>query len=314
MKAWQFVGQGKPLVRTEIPEPVAGPGEVVVEIKAAGVCHTDVSIMEGPVSSILAHIPIVLGHEVAGVIAEIGPDVNGFAVGDAVGIDPSEGLTGPGVGRDGGYAEKAIAKVGELVRIPAGVSFEQAAAGTDAGATAYHAVRTAGKVEAGTKVVIIGLGGLGQIGARVAVLAGAEVYVADIRPELAEVAAELGAVKFVTDVSELTSENADVVVDFAGANTTQSAIAVVRPGGRVVQIGAAAPEATISVFELMMKRVELVGSLGSDRGDLEEVYRLFSTGQLNPVISTIGFEEIAEGLERLRKGDIAGRLVAQYSA
>lgn len=310
MRAWQYVGTGRPLALVEVPDPVAGPGEVVIDVRAAGLCHTDVAIMDGPTSSILGHVPIVLGHEVAGVVRELGPGVTGVRLGDRVGIDPSGGFHGPGVGRDGGYAEATIGRVGELVPIPDGVSFEQAAAGTDAGATSHHAVLVAAQVTAGTRVGVIGLGGLGQIGARVAVLAGAEVHAADVRAELGDVARGLGVQTFVTDVAELAPLGLDVIIDFAGMRTTGPAIDAVRPGGRVVQVGAGAPEATISVERLVIKRVELIGTLGSDRSDLESIYRLLASGELDPVISTIGFDDIADGLDRLRRGQATGRLVA----
>ncbi|WP_299950662.1 alcohol dehydrogenase catalytic domain-containing protein [uncultured Modestobacter sp.] len=313
MRAWQYVGTGEPLARVELPEPVAGAGEVVVDVRAAGLCHTDVAIMDGPTSSILGQVPIVLGHEVAGVVRELGPGVTGVRVGDRVGIDPSGGFHGPGVGRDGGYAAATIGRVGELVPIPDGVGFEQAASGCDAGATSHHAVRAVAQVTAGTRVGVIGLGGLGQVGARIAVLAGAEVHVADVRAELEDVARGLGAQGFVTDVADLAPLGLDVLIDFAGMRTTGPAIDAVRPGGRVVQVGAGAPEATISVERLVIKRVELLGTLGSERADLESVYQLMASGELDPVITTLGFDDIPAGLDQLRRGEATGRLIARYA-
>jgi propanol-preferring alcohol dehydrogenase len=217
------------------------------------------------------------------------------------------------VGRDGGYADRTIGLVEELVRIPDGVSFAQAAAGTDAGGTSYHAVRGVGRVTARTRVGIIGLGGLGQIGARVAVLEGAEVYVADIRAELQPVATQLGAAGFVTDVSGFDPLDLDVIIDFAGANTTDAAITAVRHGGRVVQVGAGAPKATISVVTLVTHGVELIGMLGGGKDDVVGVYDLLATGNLQPVISTVTFDDIHEGLERLRRSEVEGRSVAIFT-
>jgi alcohol dehydrogenase, propanol-preferring len=195
MKAWHFVKTGSPVELVDIPDPVPGPGEVVVDVKAAGLCHTDISFIQGEVPGMPTRTPIVLGHEVAGVITAVGDGVTGWSTGDPVGLAPVT-HSGPGVGRDGGYAEKTLSAVEELVLVPAHVSFAQAASATDAGATAYHAMRAVGGVGKGDRVGIIGLGGLGQIGARIGVLLGAEVHVCDIRPELAEVAGQIGAAGF----------------------------------------------------------------------------------------------------------------------
>lgn len=309
MRAWHFVEVGKPLEGVELADPVPSAGEVVVDIKAAGLCHTDISFMDGQVPGMPTHLPIVLGHEVAGVISALGEGVTGFTVGDAVGLAPV-GHFGPGVGRDGGYAEKTLATVEELVRVPEHVTFAQAAAATDSGATAYHAVRTVGEVAEGTRVGIVGLGGLGQIGARIAVLRGAEVHVTDIRPELADIARDLGAAGFHTDADEFTSLGLDVVVDFAGMDTTRMAVAAVHPGGRVVQIGSGRPDATISVVDLVVRSVQLIGSLGAAKDDVVAVYDLLEAGQLDPLIVTVGFDDIPDGLERLRRGESEGRAVA----
>jgi propanol-preferring alcohol dehydrogenase len=309
MKAWHLLETGKPLVQVEIPDPVAGPGQVVVDIQAAGLCHSDISFMDGDIPGIPTHTPIVLGHEIAGVISALGAGVTGFAIGDPVGIAPVL-HAGPGVGRDGGYADKTLANVDELVPVPAGVTLAQAASATDAGATAYHAISTVGQVSAGQRVGIIGLGGLGQIGARVAVLLGAEVHATDVRPQLSEVATELGAASFTTTTAEFTALGLDTVVDFAGMNTTQTALAAAQVGGRVVQVGGGKPEATVRIVDFMLRHLELRGSLGATKDDLIAVYELLASGNLNPIITTVGFDDVAEGLDRLRRGESEGRTVA----
>jgi alcohol dehydrogenase, propanol-preferring len=175
-------------------------------------------------------------------VVKTGSPVELADIPDPVGLAPVT-HSGPGVGRDGGYAEKTLSTVEELVLVPVHVSFAQAVSATDAGATAYHAMRAVGGVGKGNRVGIIGLGGLGQIGARIGVLLGAEVRVSDIRPELAEVAGQIGAAGFRADPGEFTASGLDVVIDFAGMNTTRTAIAALRPGGRAVQVGAGKPEA-----------------------------------------------------------------------
>ena len=312
MQAWQFHDTHLPLVLTELADPVAGPGEVVIDVRASGLCHSDVGLMEdeGWLSQ-LAKQPITIGHEIAGVISSIGPGVAEWAIGDRVAICPTTPARAPGYAHDGGYAEKVTFDQQALVRIPDSVPFTLGAVATDAGMTSHHAVIVNGGVKAGDKLGIIGLGGLGQIGARVAVLAGAEVYVADIDERVWPLGYELGVTRMARSITEFRDVGLDVIVDLAGfGTTTADAIESVRRGGRVVQVGMGRLEATISTKALILNRVTLVGSAGGTKDDIVGVYRYFETGELNPVITEITFDEIPDGLERLRQGNVTGRLVA----
>jgi propanol-preferring alcohol dehydrogenase len=313
MKAWHFTGVDEPLVQVELPDPAAGPGEVVLAVRAAGLCHTDVGVLhdEGWLST-LAYRPIVMGHEVAGEIVEVGEGVTGWQVGDRVGVCPTTPFGAPGFTTDGGFGEKVRCPATALVRIPDGVSFALGAAGTDAGMTSHAAVISNGQVKAGDKVGIIGFGGLGQIGARVAVLAGAEVNVAEVNEAVWDNALAVGAKGVATSIAEL-GDDFDVIVDYAGfGTTTAEAIENVRVGGRVVQVGMGTLEATISTKWLILKSVTLVGSQGGTIEDVQGVYDYFATGQIDPAITEIGFEEIPDGLQRLHDGAVVGRLVAVY--
>ena len=312
MKAWQFTKTHEPLVLNEVPDPVAGPGQVVVDVKAAGLCHTDVGVLEdeGWMSS-LATTPIALGHEVAGQISQVGEGVTGWSVGDRVGICPTV-LGAPGFATNGGFGEKVLANAAALVAIPDEVSWALGAAATDAGMTSHAAVITNGQVKAGDKVGIIGYGGLGQIGARVAVLAGADVYVAEINEATWDSARAAGATGVAASISELGADF-DVIIDYAGfGTTTAAAIEHVRLGGRVVQVGMGRLEATISTKWLILKSVTLVGSQGGTIEDVRGCYDFFATGQIDPAITEISFDEIPAGLEKLSKGEVVGRLVAVY--
>ena len=311
MKAWQFSNTNEPLVRVELPDPVVGPGEVVVRVRAAGLCHTDVGVLrdKGWLST-LAYRPIVLGHEVAGEVAEVGDDVTGWAVGDRVGVCPTTSFGAPGFVTDGG--EKVKCPATALVPIPDSVSFALGAAGTDAGMTSHAAVISNGQVKSGDKVGIIGFGGLGQIGARVAVLAGAKVYVAEVNESIWDNIRATGVKGVAKSIHEL-GDDFDVIVDYAGfGTTTAAAIENVRLGGRVVQVGMGTLEATISTKWLILKSVTLIGSQGGTIEDVKGVYEYFATGQIDPVITEITFDEIPDGLQRLHDGDVVGRMVALY--
>lgn len=181
MQAWQFTGIHEPLVLTEVDEPKAGPGQVVLEMRAAGLCHSDVGLIEDEGwLSMLAKRPITIGHENAGVVAEVGEGGTDVQVGDRVGVCPTTPAGAPGYSFDGGFAPRMAIDAQALVPLPDEFDFVKGAAATDAGMTSYAAVISQGGVQAGDTVCIIGLGGLGQIGAKVAMLAGAEVYVAAV--------------------------------------------------------------------------------------------------------------------------------------
>lgn len=310
MKAWLFTGPHRPLELIERPDPQPGPGEVVIDVKAAGLCHSDVGFMEGAISSHLGQIPIILGHEVAGTISDIGEGVIGFAPGDRV-LPMGPAGFGVGFDIDGGYAEKCLVKAAGLLPIPDEVSFVQGATATDAGQTSYGAVMVTGGMAPKQKVGIIGLGGLGMTGARIAVINGGEVYAAEPRREAWDKALGLGVREVVEDVRDLASHGLDLIVDFAGfGSTTAGAISAVRPGGIVVQVGLGVTEATISTAELTTKPVSLLGSRGGIEGTCAAVLQHMMKSELTIEATTIGFDDIPEGLERLRAGGVVGRLVA----
>lgn len=314
MKGWQFNGTNQPLELVEKKDPVASEGRVLIEVKAAGLCHSDVGALHDPKwMNIIEHTPIIMGHEVAGVITEVGEGVSGFAVGDRVGVCPvSEVGMGPGYGYDGGYSNLVSTPAVDLVKIPEGVSFEQAAAGTDAGMTSYHAMFRTGGAKKGMKVAVIGVGGLGQIAARAAVVEGIETYAVDVSEKAREMAKELGVKQVVEDITELADVAPDLVVDYAGfGTTTAGAIDVVAPGGKVVLVGMGKLEATINTDPLILKTATLQGSMGGDKHDIAEVYKLMASGDISPKLSEITFDEIPEGLKRLERHEVSGRLVAK---
>ncbi|MCX5384239.1 zinc-binding dehydrogenase [Streptomyces sp. NBC_00083] len=321
MKAIRFAGAGRPLNLETVPDPEPGPGWVVVDIEAAGLCHSDLHIMSGmDLGDLTVKSPVTLGHEGAGVISAIGDGVRGFEVGDRVGIalvtHPVEAARfAPGVGHDGAFAERELAHVSTLVHIPDNVTFAEAAVATDSVATAYHAVRTAGAVRRGCTVGVIGLGGLGLNGVRIAHLLGATVYGVDINPAAHGPALEAGAVECFQDAGQLAARHPDVIVDFAGADSTAaSAVQSVRPGGCVVLVGLGAPVAAIPVASLVMRNVRLVGSLGASKDELREVYDLIASGALKPAVQEVPFTELPAAMDRLARGEVRGRLYTRPRA
>lgn len=314
MRAWVLDEVHGSLRLAEVPTPTPGPGQVLVKVVASGLCHSDVGYMEGVIPFSIP-LPVILGHEASGTIAEVGPDVEGWAVGDAVAsaISPDDA---PGVSRDGAYAEFIIVNATKLVRLPEGMDWAQAAAATDAGLTSYTGVVVYGEVKAGDKVGIVGLGGLGMTGARIAVVTGATVYGVEPREALWDTAKEFGVKEVFADVSDLQGLDLDVIVDFAGfGTTTTGAIRAVKTRGRVVLVGLGKSEWTLNSIDLVSRAIDLRGATVAGVPEhLQSVIDLIGTGELSVKAETISFEDIPEGLERLKRGEVQGRLVALLRA
>lgn len=309
MKAWQFVDLDKPLTLNDVPDPTPGPDDVIIEVKAAGLCHSDVGYLDGTLTPVLAFHPITLGHEIAGIISAVGQNVHSFSVGDRV-VVPAK-VEGAGTSLNGGFAAKVASPAAFVIPLPDGVGWDQAAAATDAGMTSYHAAITRGRVTAGMKVGIIGLGGLGSLGAQAVLAAGAQVYVAETNETVHEFARQLGASGISTDIGDFTDVGLDVIIDYAGfGSTTASAILAVKPGGRVVQVGLGVAEGSIPLLQLVLKGVDLVGSVAGTNEDCAAVLDLVAAGKLTSRVTHVTFDEIKDGLGRLERGEVAGRLVA----
>lgn len=313
MRAWQYEGGHRPIALNEIDDPEPGPTQVIIDVRAAGLCHSDLMYM-GTGDRAMPFLPMTQGHENAGVISALGAEVTGFAVGDVVGVN-SAGVQPPlGMFTPGGFADKLAADYRDLARVPEGLDFSLAALATDAGMTSYHAMIKAGGAGPGMKVGVIGFGGLGQIGARAAVLAGAEVHVAEMKEDVRPLARQAGVTSCVADASEWAGGGAspmaggtfDLVVDYAGFDTTQKALTAVRRGGTVVQVGLGKPTFTVSTPTMLGRT--LIGSLGGTVDDIGEVYDLMVRGEIQPAYTEIAFEDIGAGLEKLKNNEVTGRL------
>src|SRR5881398_507527 len=214
MKAVRLRGYHQPPVVDDVPEPtVQGPLDVVVRIGGAGVCRTDLHIIEGQWAEAMhPTLPYTLGHENAGWVHEVGPAVTNVAVGDTVILHPTptcglchacragndmhcENSTFPGLDSDGGMAEYLLTSARACVKLDPSTRPQDVAALADAGITAYHAVRKAlPLLPPGTTAVVIGAGGLGHIGIQcLAALTAASVVVVDRNPDALKLAEQLGA-------------------------------------------------------------------------------------------------------------------------
>lgn len=316
MKAWQFVGTNKPLVCNEVPEPVARAGTVVVDVKASGICHSDVSTLTDPNWMFMyPELPRTLGHESAGVISAVGEGMEHWKVGDRVGLAPvmADGEALGYYSWDGGWAPKMLATDDNLVKLPDEVPFDLGAMATDAGLTSYHAMMAVGGCKAGMKVGVIGLGGLGYIGARVAVLSGAEVYAAEVNAETRKLADEIGLAGVAESITEFKVKGLQLIVDYAGFGvTTAAAIEVLAEYGKLVQVGMGKGEATINTTPIIINQLTIAGSKSGTKEDLAGIYELMRSGKLNPPMNHIGFDDIPDAVEKLHAGGVVGRFIAMY--
>lgn len=308
MKAWQFVGPGQPLTLNEVEIPAPGPQDVLVRVLGTGLCHTDVAFVDGGIpSSFMAHVPMTVGHEVAGRVVAVGQRVTKVAVGDRVGVRSS--TEGAGWAHHGGFAEYMAAREEHTVKAPDGVSYSYLAVGGDAGMTAYSAL-TRGGVGPDVRVGIIGLGGLGCSGLQMAVRMGAVVYGAEPRTMIHDMALRWGAAGVFSSAEGFKELDLDVIVDYAGfATTVSTAVEAVGFGGTVVLVGAGEFSSTVNTMMMVRNKVSLLGHQGATDEDLLTYWDFVRQG-LEPVVTEIAFDEIADGLDRLRRNEVVGRLVA----
>lgn len=316
MKSWRYYGTGEPLQLDEVPEPRPGPGEVVIKVAAVGICHSDVSAQYEPSwGARLSVVPQTFGHENAGTIISVGEGVTGWANGDRVGMVPVLS-SGESLGYEkwaGGFGPQMRVPVEALVRLPDEVPFDLGAMGTDAGLTAYHGMVTRGGAAAGRRVGVIGIGGLGYMGARIAVLLGAEVYAAEINPDARALADEIGLSGVAESITAFADKDLELIVDYAGfGTTTAEAIKTLGDKGVLVQVGLGRLEATIDTYAVMDKELSVRGSKSGTKEDLGALYELLRGGQFAPPITHVTPAEIPAAVDRLRDGGVVGRIVAMY--
>ena len=176
--------------------------------------------------------------------------------------------------------------------------------------TSYHAVVGRGGVKEGTKIGLIGIGGLGSVGNQIAAQKGAKVYVASRKAEAREKALKNGAYKASENILDFKDEGLEVIVDFAGAGkTTAEALEAVAPGGKVVVVGMSSLETTINTGSLILKENSVLGSVGGTAHDIKDVLDMMKEGKLHIETSEVTFNEVPEGLDRLKEGKVSGRLV-----
>ncbi len=338
MKAVRIHGYHQQPVVDEVPEPtVQGPLDVVVKIGGAGVCRTDLHIIEGQWAEAMnPKLPYTLGHENAGWIHEVGAGVTNVAVGDTVILHPTptcglchacragndmhcENSSFPGLSHDGGMAEYLLTSARACVKLDPTTQPKDVAALADAGITAYHAVRKAiPLLYPGTTAVLIGAGGLGHIGIQcLAALTAAKIIVVDRNPDALKLAEQLGADhtvvadgRQVDAVKDLTGgAGAEVVLDFvAEQGAEQDGFAMTRPAGSYFVIGYGGT-VHIPTLDIISTERNIVGNIVGTYNDLAELMVLAQAGKVTLHTKTYPLDAATEAVADLDAGRVRGRAI-----
>lgn len=333
MTAARFHAVGEPLSLEEVPRPEPAAGEVLVRVEAAGVCGTELHFVDGLLTP--AHVPMTLGHEVAGVIDEVGPYVGEFRAGDRVAVQyfhpcgtcrfcrsGRENICEQPLGflafaTDGGFADYVRVPASALVRVPAGLSAAQAAPLCCSATTALHASSIA-DLRAGDTAVVYGIGGVGLALVQVLVHFGVRVVAVGRSAEKLRTAESYGAESTVDAsggrVAERVRERiggADAVFELVGtAESGREALGCVDRGGALVCIGYSFDRIPLDLLELVVPEQRILTSVSNTRRELERALELAAAGVLSPAVAgTAPLSEVNDVLDRLRDGKVTGRFV-----
>ncbi|TWD82502.1 NAD+-dependent secondary alcohol dehydrogenase Adh1 [Kribbella amoyensis] len=338
MRAVRLHGYHQQPVLEDVPEPaLRGPLDVIVRIGGAGVCRTDLHIIEGQWAEAMhPALPYTIGHENAGWVEEIGSAVTNVQAGDTVILHPTptcglcracragndmhcEVSTFPGLDSDGGMAEYLLTSARACVKLEPSTRPQDVAALADAGITAYHAVRKAlPLLPPGTTCVVIGAGGLGHIGIQcLAALTGTRIIVVDRNPEALKLAEQLGADETVVAVGnqvaavqELTGgTGATVVLDFvAEQGAEQDGFAMTAPGGSYFVIGYGG-QVTIPTLDIISTERNIIGNIVGTYNELAELMALAQAGKVTLHTRTYPLEAATEAIADLDAGRVRGRAI-----
>lgn len=341
MKAVQYTEIGAPPRVVNVPDPEPGPGQVLLRVAAAGVCHSDIAVMEWSAEQFPWTLPLTLGHEGAGTVAALGRGVEGVAEGDSVVVYGPWGcgscakcaqgkenyclraadlhIYPPGLGRPGAIAEYLLVDDARHLIPLDGLDPVRTVPLTDAGLTTYHAIkRSLPKLVPGSTAAVIGSGGLGHMAIQMLrVLSPARVVALDVNPDKLELARRVGAHETLLSdgsaarrIRELTGGlGAEVVLDFVGAAATVDIAAEsVAVEGDITIVGIAGAPLPVG-FGLIPYDATVAAPYWGSRGELMEVLALARAGQVEVHIETYSLEEAPLAYERLRAGQVDGRAV-----
>lgn len=326
----------------EIATPTPGPGDVLLRVDAAGLCHSDLHLMEWPEGSVPYRLPFTLGHETAGTVVALGPGTSGIAVGDRVVVHARWGCGrcrpclggmenrcersagelgghGGGVGYDGGLADYMLVPAVRYLVDIGDLDAAFAAPLTDAALTPYHAIkRCAHQLMPGTTAVVIGVGGIGHMAIQLlAALSSVRIVAVDVRHDALELARTAGA-DLTVAAADLTPEQlraevgnrgAGVVLDCVASDSTLAlAAATVSIGGDICYIGRAGGTLGVNPGRLPFECSVALPSWGT-LPELAEVVALAKSGAIHVEVERISLRQTVEWYARLKRGELRGRAV-----
>ncbi|MBT9432201.1 zinc-binding dehydrogenase [Candidatus Sodalis endolongispinus] len=329
---YQHGGAGSIQYETQFADPIAAPDEVIIKVHAATLNYHDIFTRNG-MPGITVPMPIIIGLDFAGEIVEVGREITEWRVGDRVMIDPSDRKTFGGVigeARHGGLAEYCAVPAHHLVALPDDVSYETAACLPVAYGKAWRMMMTIGKIKAGEKVLILGAsGGVGTCCVQLAKLAGAEVVAAASTPDKLERLKALWAdhllnykqddfmkwvfTHFGKPHRRLYESGMDVAVNFTGGDTWVKSLRTLHRGGRLLTCGATAGYDPKEDLRFVWSyELQILGSNGWARDDLNRLLELVRAGKLNPVIdNTYAITDINEAFRQLEDRLVFGKVVVK---
>ncbi|MEV5712720.1 NAD(P)-dependent alcohol dehydrogenase [Amycolatopsis mediterranei] len=336
--AFRLTGWGRPpsLADVAVPEPAGA--EVLVRVEAAGICHSDLHVLDAAPGALPYRLPFTLGHEIAGHVAALGAAASGVEVGARVAVhgpwgcgecrrctagednycDRRAGLSwsGAGLGRDGGMAQHVLVPHARYL-VPIGdLDAAQAAPLTDAGLTPYHAVAALKPAE-DAPVVVIGAGGLGHVAIQILrATTRATVFAVDVREEALALAHRSGAHRTLLSgpgtgsVLRRETGGADAVLDFVGSDPTLAlGASVLRPGGTLVIVGSGGGRLTIAKPGPLPQGASVSSPFWGNRRELGEVIALARAGGIRVETELFPLAAAGEAFERVRAGRVRGRAV-----
>ena len=337
MKAAILHSFSEPLKIEDSPAPVPGAGEVLIKVSACGVCHSDLHLASGEWEQLktITKLPLILGHEIAGTVVQIGEGVTDLKAGDRVGVPwlhytcgecefcrmgretlcLKQQITGCMV--DGGFAEFIKANASHTARLPDNLSFEDAAPLLCAGLTVHNAIKTSG-IKPGQYIAIFGIGGLGHLAVQLAKAAGAMVIAVDVADDKLELARECGADVCVNaattqvhkEIKKASNGGAHVVMVTSGSKPAyETALRCLRRGGTLSVVGMAPEPISVSTVALVSGEYHIVASAVGTRQDLQEILQLASQGKVKCRIETRPFDEVVKVMEEMKQGRLIGRVV-----
>lgn len=338
MKAAVVREFGKPLAMEDVAVPRPSSGQILVRVAASGVCHTDLHAADGdwPVKPTLPFIP---GHEGAGHVAAVGPDVPHLKEGDRVGVPWLHSacgmceycLTGwetlclqqqnTGYSVDGGFAQYVLAPAAYVGRLPDGLDFASAAPILCAGVTTYKGLKET-DTKPGDWVVIVGVGGLGHVAVQYAKAMGLHVAAVDVSDEKLDLAKTLGAELTVNatggdpaaTIQKQIGGAHGVLVTAVSAKIFRQAIDMLRRGGTCCLVGLPPGDFQTPIFDVVLKRLTVRGSIVGTRKDLQESLQFAAEGEVKPTVEIQPLDAVNDVLERLRQGRVNGRVVLDLEA